>query len=202
MKGRKLNIIFNLSTLILVLIFSAVGVWSATTHVLDTSATVSFTATGISGTISGTVSGLTSSYNYNETSFSPTSSTNETFNMLPWTIGSAGTPAEILNTAGNPSDLVFAITIGNSTGNPGMKVQISSLINGGFTLVGVTQKANGSDIVTDVSYSESLSVYTMTTITSTTIEAGSSILYITFRVPNASVSIGGAISFSIAISKA
>lgn len=198
MKGRKFNIIFNLSTLILVLVFSAVGVWAATTHSLASTATVSFSATGISGSISATVSGLTSSYNYDQQTFSPSSSASEVYNLPAWTVGSVGTPAVITNTSGVPSALVFAITIGNTTTGSGMKVEVKSIVNGGYTLTSVTEKANGST-GTATAVANSSGTYTMITITS----SNSSILYITFNVPDPAISINaGVISYSVEISKA
>ncbi|MDD4816305.1 MAG: hypothetical protein PHQ62_04180 [Clostridia bacterium] len=198
MKGRKFNIIFNLSTLILVIAFSAVSVYAATMHSLATTATVSFTATSISGNISGTVSGISPAPAYAQETFNPNSSPTATYNLPAWTIGSAGTPATWTNTNGVPGALVFTITIGNTTTGSGMKVQIKNIINGGYTLTSVTEKANGSEsTATDVDNDSG--TYTMVTITS----SQSSILYITLNVTDFAVSVtGGAISFGIEITKA
>lgn len=190
--NRKSKLFASLVSLALVVAVMAVGVWAATTQAVNVTTTVSFSATGVSGTISATLEGVATTQYYNSTNasggtaieFSPSSS-----ELADWTLG-ATTPLAISATDGVANDVVYTFTITNASTTEAIVVAFNDLTVGtNLEVVSVTQ--DGTE-VTGTSGD-----YAMTNIA----ESGSSVIVVTVGVTNDATSIASAnISFNIALS--
>ena len=190
--NRKSKLFASLVSLALVVAVMAVGVWAATTQAVNVTTTVSFSATGVSGTISATLEGVATTQYYNSTNasggtaieFSPSSS-----ELADWTLG-ATTPLAISATDGVANDVVYTFTITNASTTEAIVVAFNDLTVGtNLEVVSVTQ--DGTE-VTGTSGD-----YAMTNIA----ESGSSVIVVTVGVTNDATSITSAnISFNIALS--
>lgn len=142
MNNRKSKLYASLVSLALVVAVMAVGVWAATTQSINVTTTISFSATGVSGTISATLEGTAATQYYNTTnaaggtaiSFSPSSD-----ELADWTLGGT-TPLAIGSTDGVANDVVYTFTITNSSTTDAMVVALNDLtVGNNLEIVSVTQ---------------------------------------------------------------
>lgn len=195
MKGRKFNIIFNLSTLILVIAFSAVSVYAAVTQTLGVSTTVSFTATEVKGTIYGTIEGVTTPQNY-ASSGTPNQIT-AGGTLSNWSVGA--TTITISNDL--PSNIVFTIVITNTTSNGSMSASIGAISCGtNLSVDKVEQKAN-----TASSFSTKDSPYDFTSLTPyvSASDYGKLTIKVTIKVTDPTVNVSSAaIGYTLSLGRA
>lgn len=203
MISRKFSLISGFMCLLLILSLGSVAVYALISHTLHTSTTVSFKATAVKGSISGEATGFETEQTFDEQSFDAYSSMLPQ-NLLPWSAG-AIEPLKPNITNGSPENIVFIFTITNKTPNHNMLVAITGLpaesgLEDNFTLVSVTQKANG--LATETAVTNDNGTYKMTAINnSAQAPYPSSILYITFEVPD-DTDTSGTLSFDIAMTRA
>lgn len=193
MKKRKIKLISSFASLVMVCAVLTVGVWAVATQSVNVQTTVTFTATGVSGTILGTLEGLDkTTYYYNTTmaaageaiTFSP-----KTDALGDWILGEE-TALKIDNTEdGLAESLVYSFTITNASTTDGMNATISTITAGtNLALTSVTQ--DGTTL------SETDGAYAATLIPA----EGSSTIVVTFDVEDASSSITTAdINFNVAL---
>lgn len=162
----------------------AVGVWAAAGQSVNITTSVSFTATGVSGTMQGTLTGVggVTQY-YNTTSavageaytFSPDDA------LLDWTLGTP-TALAIDSVDGEASEIVYTLTITNASTSDAIVIGIADLAVGtNLGVVSVVQDA-GAPIVGVAGD------YTLTNISA----SGSTVVVITIYVVDDSISITSA----------
>lgn len=180
MKIRKLKLISSLASLVLVFAVLGVGVWAAASQTVTVRTTVSFVATGVSGTITGTLTGVGDTQYYNSTmaaggtaiTFSPSSDA-----LSNWTLGDT-TALTIDSTDGVASDIVYTFTITNTSTNVVMNASVTDVTAGtNLEIVSVKQG--------DTALTASTDTYTLTEIAA----SGSTTLTITFAVTDDGVSL-------------
>ena len=195
MKLRKIKLLSSIASVGMVMAVLGVGVWAAASQSVNVNTTVTFTATGVSGTITGTLTGLdNTTYYYNTTNatggtaiaFSP-----KTEPLGDWTLGTTD-PLAINNTDGEPANIVYSFTITNSSTTDDMNAVISNVTAGtNLELVSVTQDDQAITVADNA--------YTLTAIA----ESGTSTVEITFAVTDSSSSIATAdIGFNLALTSA
>ena len=142
MSNRKSKLFASLVSLALVIAVLAVGVWAATTQSINVTTTISFSATGVSGSISATLEGTASTQYYNSTNasggtaitFSPSSA-----ELADWTLGGT-TPLAIGATDGVANDVVYTFTITNASTTDAIVVALNDLtVGNNLEIVSVTQ---------------------------------------------------------------
>lgn len=146
MKTRKIKLISSIASLALVFAVLTIGVWATASQSVNVRTTVTFTASGVSGTIIGTLTGLdNTTYHYNTTSadggtaiaFSPKSDP-----LVDWTLGTTD-PLAINVTDGEASDIVYNFTITNASTTDNMNATISAVTVGtNLVLTSVAQDGN------------------------------------------------------------
>ena len=142
MSNRKSKLFASLVSLALVIAVLAVGVWAATTQSINVTTTISFSATGVSGTVSATLEGVATTQYYNTTNaaggtaiaFSPSSAALEN-----WTLGGT-TPLAIGATDGVANNVVYTFNITNSSTTDAIVVALNDLTVGdNLEIISVTQ---------------------------------------------------------------
>ena len=194
MSNRKSKLFASLVSLALVIAVLAVGVWAATSQSINVTTTISFSATGVSGTISATLEGVETTQYYNSTNatggtaiaFSPSSA-----ELANWTLGNT-TPLAISSTNGVANDVVYTFNITNSSTTDAIVVALNDLTVGtNLEIVSVTQDGTAVEATTGD--------YALTDIAT----SGSTEIVVTIGVTDDAVSITSAdIAFGIVLSNA
>ena len=186
MKVRNFKFITSVLSLMFVLAIMSVGVWASAGQVVNIRTTVSFMATGVSGTITGTLTGVGDEvFYYNSTSaaggeaiaFNPSGT-----ELADWTLGSDDTPLMINTTDGIPANIVYEFTITNSSTTDDIVIELVNLAAGNnLEVVSVVQDdAEITRASDDVDY-----------VLNNIAESTDSTVVITFKVANEGVSIVG-----------
>lgn len=183
MKLRKIKLLATVCSLLLVLGVMSVGVWASASQVVNVKTTVTFKATGVSGTILATLTGVGGETQYyNSTmaeggsaiAFSPTGTS-----LSDWELGGE-TALNINANDGVPENIVYTFTITNASTTDDIVIDLSNISAGdNLELVSVVQ-----DSTTITQTGEPLS-YVFENIA----EGGQSVIAVTFHIVNESVSI-------------
>lgn len=149
MKVRKIKLLASLTSLLLVFVIMGVGVWAAAGQSVNIATTVTFNATGVSGTMTGTLTGVGGAIQYYNTTYDAVGlpiDYSPSLALPDWTLG-AGTPLAIESADGIASDIVYTFTITNSSTTDGIILGIADLLVGtNLTITSVIQDG-GAPIV-------------------------------------------------------
>lgn len=184
MGNRKIKLLASITSLILVFAVMAVGIWAAAGQTVNVTTSVSFTATGVSGTMQGTltgVGGVTQYYNSTSSVAGPAYTFSPDEALTDWTLGSP-TAIAIDSVDGEASALVYTLTITNASTTDAIIVNIADLTVGtNLGVVSVVQDAGAP--ITGIAGD-----YSLTNIA----PGGSTVVVITIYVIDDSISITSA----------
>ncbi|MDD4816304.1 MAG: hypothetical protein PHQ62_04175 [Clostridia bacterium] len=184
MGNRKIKLLASITSLILVFAVMAVGIWAAAGQTVNVTTSVSFTATGVSGTMQGTltgVGGVTQYYNSTSSVAGPAYTFSPDETLTDWTLGSP-TAIAIDGVDGEASALVYTLTITNASTTDAIIVNIADLTVGtNLGVVSVVQDAGAP--ITGIAGD-----YSLTNIA----PSGSTVVVITIYVIDDSISITSA----------